>query len=73
MDDGKDETINHEAIAEIEKIVKDFFKDEKHKVALWFRLKNPLLGNISPNDMIRMGREEKLLRCVRDMIDGNIA
>src|SRR5688572_15344534 len=32
------------------------------KAALWFKVKNPLLGNFSPRDMLRMGRFKKLHR-----------
>jgi hypothetical protein len=31
-----------------------------HKTELWFRLPNPLLGNVSPRDMIRYGRYETM-------------
>jgi hypothetical protein len=32
----------------------------ERKPALWFRLPNPLLGDVSPRDMIRYGRLAKL-------------
>jgi hypothetical protein len=38
---------------------------------LWFQTKNPLLGNISPRDMIRYGRYEKLRRFIMNALEDN--
>jgi len=41
----------------------------RDKAVLWWHHKNPNLGNMTPNDMIKLGREEKLLRwiqCVKE-------
>lgn len=43
--------------------VREFF-DHDGKAALWMGTPNPLLGDVSPNDMLAAGREEKLLRFV---------
>src|ERR1700683_4945992 len=40
-------------------MVAQYFRDE-HKTILWFKTPNPLLGNITPRDMIRVGRSRKL-------------
>lgn len=40
-----------------------FFLDPK-MTDLWFRTKNPLLGGITPNAMIRIGRGKKLTKFV---------
>jgi hypothetical protein len=40
---------------------------------LWFKTKNPLLGSISPRDMIRYGRYEKLRRFVMEALEENAA
>ena len=40
-------------------LVAQYFKDV-HKTVLWFKTMNPLLGNIAPRDMIRIGRFKKL-------------
>ena len=40
-------------------LVAQFFKDEQ-KTVLWFKTPNPLLGDIAPRDMIRIGRFKKL-------------
>lgn len=45
-------------------LVAGFFKD-KDKTMLWFQTSNPLLGNVSPADMIRMGRFQKLLKFIQ--------
>ena len=39
--------------------VAEYFHDGQ-KTVLWFRAPNPLLGNISPREMIRVGRFKKL-------------
>ena len=51
-------------IANICGLVAQFFAGDIAKTALWFKTANPLLGNISPRDMIRYGRYEKLRRFV---------
>jgi len=30
----------------------------------WFKARNPLLGDVSPRDMIRLGRYEKLRKFI---------
>ncbi len=41
------------------------------RAMLWFRVPNPLLGGISPRDMIRIGRFKKLLRFVHTALEEN--
>lgn len=53
-----------EEIANICNLVAQFFGGDPQKTALWFRTKNPMLGEISPRDMIRFGRYEKLRRFI---------
>ncbi len=45
-------------------LVSEFFEGDDVKTDLWFILPNPMLGDISPGDMISLGRSEKLLRWV---------
>lgn len=52
-------------IATICELVADQFGGDVTKTALWFILENPLLGNISPRDQIRLGRYRKVLKFVR--------
>jgi hypothetical protein len=51
-------------------LVAQYFKDE-HKTVLWFKTANPLLGNISPRDMIRIGRFKKLSRFIHNALSEN--
>jgi hypothetical protein len=60
-------------IANICGLVAQFFNGDVVKTGLWFRTKNPLLGNLSPRDMIRYGRYEKLRRFVMEALDENAA
>ncbi len=46
-------------------LVGEFFKDAQ-KTAIWFQASNPLLGGISPRDMIRFGRYKKLMQFILD-------
>jgi hypothetical protein len=51
-------------IANIANLVAEFFEGDAQKVGLWFEIANPLLGNVSPRDMIRIGRYKRLLSFV---------
>jgi hypothetical protein len=58
-------------IANIAQLVAQYFEGDAAKTALWFRTKNPLFGGISPRDMIRFGRYEKLRRFVTEALGQN--
>lgn len=60
-----------EEIANVCTLVAQFFAGDAAKTALWFRTRNPLLGDIAPRDMIRFGRYEKLLQFVLDALNEN--
>jgi uncharacterized protein (DUF2384 family) len=51
-------------------MVAQYFQDEQ-KTVLWFKTRNPLLGNIKPRDMIRVGRFGKLQRFIQNALDEN--
>jgi hypothetical protein len=51
-------------------LVAAFFQDEK-KTIVWFFMPNPLLGGISPRDMIRVGRFKKLLNFIQTALEEN--
>jgi uncharacterized protein (DUF2384 family) len=51
-------------------LVAQFFGDEK-KTILWFKTPNPLLGDIAPRDMIRIGRFKKLLKFIQNALSQN--
>jgi hypothetical protein len=53
-------------IANIANLIAEFFAGDAEKVGLWFELPNPVLGNISPRQMIRIGRYKRLLNFVVD-------
>jgi len=56
--------------ANICNLVFDFFGSEV-KTALWFKAPNPMLGNVAPRDMIRLGRYKKLLMFVTQAVQDN--
>ena len=51
-------------------LVAQFFGDE-HKTVLWFKTSNPLLGDMTPRDMIRVGRFRKLRRFIQNALSEN--
>jgi hypothetical protein len=53
-------------------LVAQFFKDER-KTVLWFKTPNPLLGDMTPRDMIRVGRFRKLHRFIQNALSENEA
>jgi hypothetical protein len=53
-------------IANVANLVAEFFNGDATKVSLWFELANPMLGNISPRNLIRGGRHRRLLNFVLD-------
>ena len=53
-----------EEIGAIANLVAGIFSGDAAKTALWFRTKNPLLGDISPRDMVRLGRYDRLRRFI---------
>ena len=51
-------------------LVAQFFGDEQ-KTVLWFKTPNPLLGDMTPRDMIRIGRFRKLRRFIQNALSEN--
>jgi uncharacterized protein (DUF2384 family) len=51
-------------------LVAQFFGDEQRTV-LWFKTPNPLLGDMTPRDMIRIGRFRKLRRFIQNALAEN--
>lgn len=51
-------------------LVAQFFRDE-HKTLLWFKTPNPLLGDMTPRDMIRVGRFKKLHRFIQNALSAD--
>lgn len=52
-------------------LVAGFFGGDAAKTALWFDTPNPLLGQIKPNDMIKLRRTPMLLRVIREQLAEN--
>lgn len=45
-------------------MVAQAFGGDVEKTAVWFRSKNPMLGDVSPRDMIRLGRYDRLRKFI---------
>jgi uncharacterized protein (DUF2384 family) len=58
-------------IANVVSLVAQFFDGDGSRTALWFKTPNPMLGGISPRDMIRFGRYQRLLKFVLEALDEN--
>ncbi|MGA8708471.1 MAG: nucleotidyltransferase domain-containing protein [Steroidobacteraceae bacterium] len=52
------------ALATLCALVAQHFSGDTVKTALWFKTANPLLAHLSPREMLRLGRFEKLRRFV---------
>ena len=52
-------------------LVAEYFKGDAAKTAIWFTAPNPLLGNVSPRDMIRLGRYKKLYQFIFNALAEN--
>lgn len=52
-------------------LVAGHFKGNAEKTALWFMTLNPLLGDITPRDMIRFGKFKKLHKFVLNALAEN--
>lgn len=57
-------------ISDLQIKVREFFKCNE-KAYKWFVAKNILLGGVSPLDMIRMGRIEKLKKWINNALEEN--
>ena len=53
-----------EEIAATINLVAKQFDGDAAKTASWFKARNPLLGDVSPRDMIRLGRYRRLHRFI---------
>ena len=64
----------HERIREwaiLLNLVAGHFNGDPAKTTLWFTIPNPLLGNVTPRDMIRFGRYKKLLKFIMNALAEN--
>ena len=53
-----------EQIAVTCNLVAEIFGGDQSKTALWFKAKNPLLGDVTPRDMVRLGRFDRLRKFI---------
>lgn len=60
-------------MAIIASLVGEFFDGNKVKTATWLKMPNPMLGGISPRDMIRLGRSDKLMNFIMKAKEENEA
>lgn len=49
-------------------LVGSYFQSQQ-KTMIWFHTPNPLLGDLAPRDMIRLGRFQKLIKFIRTALD----
>ena len=69
IDDG--DSIMFKNDKELYDAIDYFFGNDHAKTKLWFGTSNPLLGHISPNDMISLGRGDKLKKFVYTCLEDN--
>lgn len=53
-----------EEIANTINMVAGIFQGDIDRTVAWFKASNPLLGDVSPRDMIRLGRYERLRKFI---------
>jgi hypothetical protein len=66
FDDAKPVPVRErlQEIANTINLVARFFGGDVDKTGTWFKTRNPLLGDISPRDMIRLGRFDRLRKFI---------
>jgi len=69
-----------EEIANTINMVASIFDGDAERTVTWFKARNPMLGDVSPRDMIRLGRYERLRKFIlgasttrRQNLHGSIA
>ncbi|NZD59357.1 hypothetical protein HZU83_22010 [Sphaerotilus montanus] len=60
-----------EEIASTINTVANIFNGDINKTTTWFKTNNPMLGGVSPRDMIRFGKYEKLRKFIISSIEEN--
>jgi len=56
---------------EVYGLVFDFFGKDRTKADLWMSSKNPMLGFVAPDEMLRLGRGDRLLKFVETSLAEN--
>lgn len=60
-----------EELAAIINMAAAHFQGNTQRTAAWFKARNPILGDVSPRDMIRNGRHVRLRRFVIEAVKGD--
>ena len=60
-----------EEIANTINMVAKVFNGDSEKTVAWFRARNPLLGDVSPRDMIRLGKYDRLRKFIISAMSAN--
>lgn len=65
-DDAMPEQVRErlEEIGNTMNLVAQVFDGDVDKAVAWFKTRNPLLGDVAPRDMIRLGRYERLRKFI---------
>lgn len=50
----------------------EFFNNDREKIYKWFCTKNPGLGDITPLDLVLLGRYERLEKFIHNRLEGNV-
>ena len=56
---------------EIFDLIKKYFNGDTSKTFAWFYTVNPALGNVSPLWMMKIDRSKKLLKFIKNSLEGN--
>jgi hypothetical protein len=57
-------------VAEMCNLVAEIFDGDIEKAKAWFKAVNPLLGDVAPRDMVRLGRVERLRIFIGSSLQG---
>lgn len=58
-------------IAVVCSLVAEYFEGDPKKTAMWFKTANPMLGDITPQNMVRLGRSNKLIKFIMEAREAN--
>jgi len=53
-------------------VVSSQLGEDKDKTRLWFNMPNPMLGGVSPMNMILLGKHKKLMKFIQRSISGEM-
>ena len=56
---------------EVQALVSEFFKRDRDKIKDWWSTPNPMLGELTPSYFAQAKGFDRLLKLVKDMLEGN--